>query len=626
MPKVRLKKYPKSNDSNRQMRDYIHQNMNTMQNSEIRSPPNAGNIHNENVNKSQPNVAHAPYNFVPLNLSIVEADQFLPYEKYHPERFSGYIDCELETLTPIYIRGCLTEEDIKKGIEAKIGAKQKSDFFSPAGIVRIPGSSIRGMVRHLVEIASWSRFRAGFYEDKNLYYRSFADISTLRDEYNKNMMNPRDSKYGKPYKMSAGYVVKSGFKYLISPAEGDQYGRLTRYEATEMLKKIGKDYAEFNYYKLQDGRHIIVSGSMPRKKDWIIFKIDRNLEKLIEIPENDVNSYKMDENRKAIVPNLLEKCEIDSEVPCFYFEWKDIEGNKRVSFGHTGLFRIAYRKSIGEHIPEVHNKSKIDFAQAMFGDSADNNKESFAGKIFFEDAALVNPNINPFLEEKIPKILLGPKPTTFQHYLEQDSMNPKNLKHYNSETLIRGNKFYWHKSGMKWEKENQTEFDEKKETKIKPVKSNTLFMSRIRYENLTRNELGALLFALKLPPGCAHKIGMGKPIGLGSIKINSTLFIINRVNRYSTLFDNSGWALSENKSSDEEVRNFITDFDNHILKNMEGRDRGNASSLWDTYRLKQLKILLDIEKGKYLENSGKIDYMNLKDFRYRNVLPTPEKV
>lgn len=576
---------------------------------------------NENQIKPITHFAHAPYNFVPLNTSIVEADPKQPQDKYYSDRLSGHIDCDLETLPPIYIRDSLTEDEVQKGIEAK----NKSDFFSPADTVRIPGSSIRGMIRSLVEIVSWSRF--GFFEDKNLYYRSFADISSLRDEY-KNSMNPKNEDTGRSdYKMSAGYLVKERFEYAIHPAEGKQFDRLSKNDAIESVRKIGQVYSEFNFYILPDGRSIIVSGSMPRKKDWIIFKIDKKPEKKIAISEIDIESYEMDENRSDRVPNLLKLCKQGREVPCFYVEWMDNKGKSRVSFGHTGLFRIAYKKTIGEHLPhlliEDNHINKIDFAHAIFGNTAKDSKDSFSGRVFFEDAKLVDPKINPFLDEKTPKILLGPKPTTFQHYVEQDSTNPKNLKHYNSETLIRGNKFYWHKSGNKWEEDQQIS-NKKIKTNIKPVKSNIHFRLRIRYENLTENELGALLFALKLPDGCAHKIGMGKPIGLGSVKINPELFIVDRNKRYSTLFDNSGWTLEESIKSQEDIKRIASNFEKYILNNID-KDKGNASSLWETYRLKQLKILLNFELGKNLEVNSKIGYMNLKDFRNRYVLPIPEE-
>jgi len=611
---------PKSNNPNRNMNK-----QNKSPNSKYKgvNPPGEKKTSDKTVKKFNDYVAHAPYNFVPLNTSVVPVGKPTCHDKYYPKMFTGYIDCELESLTPIYTRSTLTEDEVTNDGEAK----NKSDFFSPAGKIRIPGSSLRGMIRNLLEIASWSKF--GFYEDKNLYYRSFADVSSIRDEY-KEHMNP-EQEGSSVYNMSAGYLVKKDFEYSIYPAKEKPSKKTpTKNVQFEQIdgqsaRKLVKNYSAINYYKLMDGRSLIVSGRMPRKKDWIINEIDRSPEKRIEISENDVINYEVDENRKA--PSLLEWCKKDDEVPCFYVPWVDAKGNERISFGHTGLFRIAYKKSIKEHIPPVHNdENVIDFAHAIFGNTSKESTDSFAGRVFFEDAKLVDQNVNPCMEEKIPKILLGPKPTSFQLYLEQDSTNRKKLKHYNSETMIRGNKFYWHKSGDTWEKENQNEFNQKIETKIKAVKPTTLFKSKIRFENLSKNELGALLFVLKLPNGCAHKIGMGKPLGLGTIRITSKTYVSDRKARYLTLFDNCNWSLAEAEIKEKDVNEIIAVFENHILQNMSDTEKDGASTLWETYRLKQLSLLLNVDKGKELESKGKIDYMELSEFRQRNVLPHPENI
>lgn len=617
--KFKLKPKPKSKNINRNVNK---QNKKLNKTAGELNPTNGKKRTTSNNQKFNDYMAHAPYNFVPLNTSVVNVDKPTCYDKYYPytDKFTGYIDCELETLTPIYIRGTLSENEVKNEIKNGMKAKNNPDFFSPSGIIRIPGSSLRGMTRNLLEIASWSKFE--FYEDKNLYYRSFADVSSIRNEYKENM-NPMESG-SSVYKMSAGYLVKKGFKYSICPAEEKQFEQKDVQSARKLVSAIGKKYSAINYYKLKDGRSLIVSGRMPRKKDWIINKIDRNPKKEIKISETDVKNYEMDENRNA--PSLLEWCEKDKEVPCFYVLWVDAKGNDRVSFGHTALFRIAYNKSIKEHIPPAHHdENTIDFAHAIFGTISEAT-DSFAGRVFFEDGTLIDQNDKTIMEEKIPKILLGPKPTSFQLYLEQNSTNRKKLKHYNSETWIRGNKFYWHRSGDSWKKDDQNVFNPKIETKIKAVKPATRFNSRIRFENLSKDELGALLFVLKLPNGCAHKIGMGKPLGLGTIKINSKVYISNRKARYSTLFDNCNWSLAENEVNDKGIKEIISSFEERILQNISDAEKGNATSLWETYRLKQLSLLLNVEKGNKFEKDGKIDYMHLKEFGSRNVLPHPENM
>ena len=117
------------------------------------------------------------------------------------------------------------------------------------------------------------------------------------------------------------------------------------------------------------------------------------------------------------------------------------------------------------------------------------------------------------MAEGFPKILSSPKPTTFQHYLTQSNDHIRDLNHYNRPAAIRGNKLYWHKSGKNWEETDQKEIDyhATQYTKIKPVRPGVQFKGRIRFENLSDIELGALLFVLDLPEGCSHKLGMGKP-------------------------------------------------------------------------------------------------------------------
>ncbi len=102
------------------------------------------------------------------------------------------------------------------------------------------------------------------------------------------------------------------------------------------------------------------------------------------------------------------------------------------------------------------------------------------------------------------------------------------LSHYGTptdETRIRGHKQYWHK-GEKPDieatvKERQLE---SQVTRISPLATGVSFRFRVRFENLREEELGALLWALMLPgeegQEYRHKIGMGKPLGMGAIEIS----------------------------------------------------------------------------------------------------------
>ncbi len=633
--------------------------------------------------------AHAPYNFVPLNESVVAVEPFLENDRYHEDRLTGYIDCNLKTLTPVYIRDTYTDEDIKKHNEMeRKGGKEKyivPDFFSPTtnGKPRIPGSSLRGMIRTLVEIVSWSKF--GFFEkDRKYHFRSFADRSlNLRRKYADKLLCG-DYEHGFSQDVKAGYLIKDRTEFKIKPAQIINNTQFFRVEEdlvinngvlTECMNRILHDekYIDNPAYKFgfkkvkfvskkpkKDTNHsipmyyaevtdiceinqhlnnafegmLVYSGWMrgpryrPKGKHlhWVVGPASNQK---IDFLPGVIEDYKNDTNRHEDA-NLLRyfKNNPQVEVPCFYVE----ENGKVESFGHTGLFRLAYKYKLNDFLPEEMQQFEgTDIAEAIFG-----NESSFAGRVFFEDALLSENQTDVLMKVSTPQILSEPKPTTFQHYLvqHQEITNRENgiygLQNYNDDTWLRGNKLYWHKSGENWEEKDKGKIEKHKTqyTRIRPVKPETEFKFRIRFENLSKEELGALLFALNLPEDCAHKIGMGKPLGLGSVEITPTLVLSDREKRYKSLFDGNNWALAENEDNIKEHTDY---FEKHILGKINPEEKEGAILLWDTYRLKQLKTMLDFEKGKQLEKDGKIRYMQIEglnnnEFKDRNVLPIPEKV
>ncbi|WP_353686764.1 TIGR03986 family CRISPR-associated RAMP protein [Thermodesulfovibrio sp. 3462-1] len=606
--------------------------------------------------------ARAPYNFIPLNHKVVHVDNPPDFDRYHTDRFTGYIDLEIKTLTPFYIRDTLTEDEYKEKIRIEKEKDQQyinPDFFSPGGLLRIPGSSLRGMIRTMVEIMSYGKF--GFFEDSRLYYRGLADkCKNLRQEYQRKMSSFDKNSKKTQYKMSAGILTKKGFDYFITPAKG--FRQILKSEARQMIEQTGKRYEDFKFYKVNNG-YIVVSGPMENKKrDWFIEYPDKDA-KAFKIPEIDIQNYKDDKNRSDKVPDLLKLAK--DGVPCFYVRYKDTKGEDRISFGHTGMFRLAYEKTIGDHVPAELKKAVLDIPEAIFG-----NEKTYASRVFFEDAYLEGNPEDAIMPSVIPQILSGPKPTSFQHYLEQRPENlkdhPKNLAHYNSANPIRGYKLYWHRDGNGWE-EVEISYDEKefnellkkhlirkedfqpyileeKNKKIKinltnlpdnlrniiyqsigiyetqhtiltPIKPGSIFQGRIRFENLSRVELGALLFALSLPDGLAHKLGMGKPLGLGSVEIKPRLYLSNRQNRYQDLF--SEWNGLDDKTS--EIEGFKKAFEEYVFEKLQE----NRSSLWETDRLRQLKKMLDFA---HRPANKKTEYMELGEFRQRKVLNKPEEI
>jgi CRISPR/Cas system CSM-associated protein Csm3 (group 7 of RAMP superfamily) len=566
-------------------------------------------------NKDNMGTAKAPYNFVPLNQTVVEAEQIPDFDKYHNDRYTGYIDIEIENLTPLYIQNSVK------------GKQKSSDFFNVDGKYIIPGSSIRGMIRTLVEIISYGKF--GYFNDERLYYRGLADCSNLRQEYQSKINN----------NVEAGYLYydENSRSYKIKPAVK---------EDNKTFETFSDVSDEFSYEKREDGSWKVWSGKFANRKknNWIIYKPDQNAKEIV-IDENDIKNYKNDKNRNIRI-NLLDSAKskrfnnitFDHGVPIFYTKYNGVDGKTHIAFGHTRYFRLPYEKTIGDHIPkDLKDDNKIDIAEAIFG------KESkFASRVFFEDVVLQHPNPkDAFYEETFPKILSSPKPTCFQHYLEQSSNDPRKLNHWNSNApiSIRGNKLYWHRntpsdSNKKHSWNEGKEINDTQHKKIKPLKENNKFKGRIRFENLSSVELGALLFAIDLPENCFHKLGMGKPLGLGSVKITiHEFFISDREKHYNQLFEDNNWYVprKDGKTKDE-FKKFKKGFEEYVLQKITPTEKSKAQTLWDTPRLKELKWLLNWQNTKIKDWNEKTRYMKIgsggggNEYKKRPVLPKASDV
>jgi len=693
----------------------------------------AGMIEIEQI-KSISEPAKAPYNFVPLNENVIKSEEKpgqnnCTFDKFHSGKNTGYIELTIKTKTPLYIRDTLNQEEMERSDEAEKSDSKfiNPDFFSPAGEIRIPGSSLRGMVRNLVEIISYGKMK---YIDhkKKYHFRSFADKSLdLRDDYTSDMMTGTPET-GYHQQVKAGYLTKVGIAYKIKPAKSLsattalQYARVEEskakgnevlttlmsengyrmgYKKVEFLydepKKHEKHKKPLYYAKVTDispagtfriknpeKGYLIHSGKMPGKPKgkhmhWVINEVDKSAA-LLEFDEGVIENYRNDNDRKVDEgAELLKLCKKGSYIPCFYIE----KNNKVVSFGHTGLFRLAYKKSIKEFLPSAHDDLKeVDIAEAIFGNDKTfaGNEKTFAGRVFFEDAFLKDALQND-KQEFVPKILSTPKPTTFQHYLvqhktitylESPDEGYKGLQNYNDDTLLRGNKLYWHKTGheSKWEEEKLTfwknDFNsiltdnsltqdrfkdhddikknkisiflrnlpqnlkdvivnavgkyETQHTRIKPIEEKNTFFGRIRFENLSAIELGALLFALDLPKDCCHKIGMGKPLGLGSVEIKPKLYLSKRDERYKDLLSEWKTEIQESGNTNETIDDFKNEFQKYVLSKL-GED--TITDLWEVNRMKELKRMLDFEKKP---DDDKTEYMALNKFRERRVLPKPTEV
>lgn len=672
--------------------------------------------------------AVAPYNFVPLPERMVVAQQPLDHDSYQPEpvAYTGRIECELETCSPTYIRGMLTEKQIAVLGQTdldKLTNTQKSElakFFSlEKEVPLIPGSSLRGMIRQIVEMVGHGRMRY-VSPTPTFTYRAVAaqNDDPLREPY-------RSVVGAFARNVQAGFLQKRGDEWWIEPAslpsslnlaekgtflkvkERDipakaipkllrfnspdyrpQY-HLVTFDVETRRGKQGSYSAITNIGSRQDNYRyegvLVCSGNMmesgqqeqksPRKNHALILpKNNRN--QAIKIDPQAVQDY-----RNGLTPFQEEKlidwggdgwgCLKDG-APIFYVP----EGNLVRYFGHSPNFRIPARLNLSgetraanprDFVPaNLRDDPRPDLADAIFGWVEEREKGKVigpngqrSGRVFFSDASCVTGQENIwFKKEPITlHVLSGPKATTVQHYLVQDGRlsgqnnhHPDNkvaLAHYGTppnETQIRGYKMYWHKGSRPDMEANAAELKHPRQlTFVKPVRPGVRFKFKIHFENLRSEELGLLWWALALPGEPSktyrHKLGMGKPLGMGSVTITPRLFITKRTNRsqterdkqqgtegrYERLFSNQQWYEAEQVITDPQP--YLEALDYYLLQ-----DQGlgvRQKSLLELERIQMLLAMLEWHEGTP-EWLAKTRYMEIEygpkkvnEYKERPVLPDP---
>lgn len=631
--------------------------------------------------------ALAPYNFVELPDQVVQAQPIPDGDRYHPDRHTGKIECLLTTESPLYIRCGLTLDEFKQGKEAK----DLPDFFYIFDKLKpvIPGSSIRGMLRTLIEILSFGKIDRVSGKQK-FFFRAVAA--------------KRDDPLANPYKtclknVRAGYLVKGNDGWYIRPAKtvGDdpfiwiKEGTVSK-SFTDFIPMTKADYRPQYIQNVgfgdivtknnrrfarqissrPDGQEyigvLVTSGNMAegsddptsttRKNHCLVREPDANAE-LIKISDAAIQDYcsSLTDFQKQSPP-FKEDLGVLENGRCIFYCQPEQQGGEVTLFGQSPNFRIPYSPqkngrsaSAEDFIPESLKDSKtIDFADALFGFVRNKKQEeeftqAVPSRVFISDAVCQQTNgediwlsNNPI----VPKILAGPKPTTFQHYLVQTKAGKPDLKHYGSapgkETVIRGHKLYWHKDkNPAIRLENPEEVSDTQKTQIKPIKPGVSFQFTIHFENLSNVELGALLWVLDLAQDEQYRLslGMGKPLGMGAIKITHKLYLNQRKQRYEKLFADEQWFTGYSAAPDSS-KPYIDAFDAYIRQAIGAKE----SSLKDVRRIKMLLAMLSwteappSEKTRYLEierdasqpHIGTPKKGKVNEYDDRPVLPTPLQV
>lgn len=495
---------------------------------------------------------HAPYNFVPFSGKILEYQGTVPaHDAVDPTLKTGEIHVTLTAKTPVFVSD---------------GNRDNPHFFrGPNGQLMLPGSTIRGMVRQNMQILGFGLVRPDDdVQDQRVFYRKVADArgstgGELKQYYHsalavKPIKSPSGKNYSIPQNVKAGYLCKTPNGYVIQPAEGTHLK-----VSKDTLSQAGFEsrYAEaIPVYYIGDGDYVkqiqraggpapsgMRSGMLlcpgvdaggdgtrgrnpkPPSHRYVIPPADEAASP-IGISEEDALSYAADwEGRKnslkggtqiqgkkiEYAPDFWKLPESGEKKPVFYIQY-----NGHVYFGMSLFLRVGYRFSLKDGLPQHHKQKAedpdfLDYPHAILGYAT--KDRSYRSRVSFGDfPAQGSPKEQPL----VTTILGNPKISYYPGYLAKgDHYNTIDDK--NSEQpgfQLRGYKLYW----LKEAKAAPTD-KEKAASKLRPLPAGTVFSGVIRYRNLRPEELGLLLWALRLEDGCFQSAGMGKPYGYGRMEL-----------------------------------------------------------------------------------------------------------
>ena len=428
-----------------------------------------------------------PYNFVTA--------------KHEPDRnkvkkgdLSGYITCTLR------VEDMLAIPDIAQNPDS-----QSFDFFPAVGKPIIPGSELRGCIRSAYEALTGSCF-------------SVVNSNVL----SKRIDNPDNN-------TSAGLLMKKDGKWIIYEAWYKKRNgkRCKEWENGVHCKLIRE------WFKCADIPTIDITYFHSKFESSGADCKDEDIDKLIKIYDIYYEGIKKSEEGDAqklrdIISDYKEKLqnikEIDNSdimIPVFF----ETDENNLTYFSPAHIGRKVFESTVPSLLGDRDFCKGIDGKYCpgcvLFGTLG--NKMPLASRLRFTDAMEKKENSVIISDEYV--ILpeqSSPKLSTVEFYSTHgEIIKNENISVWNYDSSgveLRGRKFYFHGIPQK----EKTLGPRQIETKV--AQSGSLFTFKVYFDNIRKDQLQQLLWVITIGENSSdskqmHKIGRGKPVGYGSVKI-----------------------------------------------------------------------------------------------------------
>lgn len=453
------------------------------------------------------NQIKAPYNFVPINheVYIPSWGKQISMDVPFSDGEDGLIEVELQNNTPLFIRN---------GVGASACDKEEysAHITLPNGEKRyfLPGSSLKGMLRSVMEILAFARLKEDSYNDDFFGFRRFGGSNDpLQTEYIKQMNGGvccgwlRYDYKRDEYLLDDCGIFDSNTCRISIETLREVY---PQYKNVEDMNALDKN--DVLGYPDIDGRTLVCTGKMKGKKHEYLFDKVKNED--IHVDSDVIVKFKTVYKPSDYKDNLYKKLNKGERIAVFFK--KDNHGKVSV-IGLTRNFRYPYKYRISDCIVQPNVGEGPDLVDCIFGYV--NKEDALKGRVHVGNA-FANETV---IEDNIVKGVLGqPSASYYPLYLRQ--VNEGKYTTYNDEAEMAGRKRYrvHAPNALTDPKYNG---NENVVTEMKPLPAGTTFKLLISVHNLRPIEVGALLSALTFhgTEGPCHNIGQGKSFGFGSLRI-----------------------------------------------------------------------------------------------------------
>lgn len=477
-----------------------------------------------------------PYNFISLGDKPNRGE--LNNSKDNEQKYTGYFVCKLDVKTPLAVPDALKAEPDPSNSKHKI-----NPFFRLGDQVAIPGSSIRGMLRSVYEAATNScmvtldekehitkRMKPNEHFDPGVLIKEANGWKLYKAERIV-LVGETQSGYREIQGNYKRYDVKNenGVKYILVSGDklywGDEVefsangpGHRKKNDGPEVWN--GKSVSSLSSAQEHTGNYLFLGEWFGSKHAESVFSVVKNaqpISKGIESAmvglENTLKMYRSEsvnknlESGKHLGYRGYERAKNNGVIPLWYKEENNVV---YLSLAATGR-RVYYKtlKDLVDGHESCTSRGSRCPACSVFG-MVGTNGDGIGSKVRVTDA-IANEGIE--LAKKTLKVLGTPRTSYLQFYSTGG-------KSYDDEgATIRGRKFYWHIPAAA---KVESIYGDSKKTPyngtFEMVKKGQ-FIFRVYYDALTREQVDMLKKVITLDNDMCHKLGHGKPLGLGSVKI-----------------------------------------------------------------------------------------------------------